>query len=366
MGDRSSLWLVFSQPAHIARYLGRRFTKTPANASVFAKRRPAQSRECPLSLTAHPRYLRACQKLALRFRDRALELKHLSPVVFLCGARQSQTRDDLARYLKRHAPELFVFYAEAVWEHVRELRGINALHMETQLATFADILMVVVESPGTFAELGAFSARENLRNKLLPILDRAHEGVESFINAGPVAWVNKDSKYGPAIYCDLNTILLSAEIVVARTKKIPSRGLLPLNERVDPSKKPKHLLFMLSDLIGVIGPATEAQCRHLIEAILPEPPEWHVHSLLGLLTTLGLVRHFALKREPGTIQTYYFRPLKDGQLTPFQSGRFFDLAQERAAFLSVLQSIPDGQVALAGMLAELRRGGALASCAHRE
>jgi F-type H+-transporting ATPase subunit a len=43
------------------------------------------------------------------------------------------------------------------------------------------MVLIVVESAGTFAELGAFSLSEPLRKKLLPIVDKQFEGVQSFI-----------------------------------------------------------------------------------------------------------------------------------------------------------------------------------------
>jgi len=42
--------------------------------------------------------------------------------------------------------------------------------MESDLARLADLVIIIVESPGTFAELGAFSLSDELRQK---IYDRA-------------------------------------------------------------------------------------------------------------------------------------------------------------------------------------------------
>lgn len=301
-----------------------------------------------MSLAAHPQILRASQRLAKRFRDRALTLKHLRHVVFLCGGRNSQRRKDLARYIKRHAPHLFLFFAEDVWIHVSELQGINSLAMETQLANLADVLIVIVESEGTFAELGAFAALHHLRAKLLPLIDRAHTNSDSFIITGPVAWVNQDSRFRPSIFCNMTAIALSGNEVLERVNKIPTRGPLPSAQTMDFSQNPKHLLFLLSDLVAVIGPATTEQCKELLTHILGQRPAWNIESLLGLLTAIDLVRHFKLGST-----TYYFRPLENGQLDSFQSSRFFDIAQERASFLSVLQAIPEGRQALAAMLAAL-------------
>jgi len=51
------------------------------------------------------------------------------------------------------------------------------------------MLLLVVESPGTYAELGAFSYAEHLRPKLLPILDRTYRHEDSFLASGPIKWL---------------------------------------------------------------------------------------------------------------------------------------------------------------------------------
>lgn len=84
---------------------------------------------------------------------------------------------------------------------------INALQLEEWLADLSDAVIIIVESFGTVAELGAFSISEPLRTKLLPILDKRFKNDESFINTGPVSWVNQDSIYKPSIYADFETIL---------------------------------------------------------------------------------------------------------------------------------------------------------------
>ena len=79
--------------------------------------------------------------------------------------------------------------------------------MEDQLAGLADVVMIVVESPGTSCELGAFSLSPGLRKKLLPLIDISFKGSQSFINTGPVRWIDKESDYGPTIYGHHDVIL---------------------------------------------------------------------------------------------------------------------------------------------------------------
>jgi hypothetical protein len=301
----------------------------------------------------HPRIATARAGLASRFRGKAYAFKHLDPVVLLCGASKSHLRDNLARYLRRHCPEIRFFYAEAIWEQISrherltksKRNRLSALEMENELGQVSDLLIVIVESPGTFAELGAFSLSDDLRKKLLPILDKQHEEEPSFVNTGPVMWANRDSLYGPAIYADFEVFVDAMGEVEARLKKIPRRGPLGEDFVSDPSQNPKHLLLLLCDLIAVIGPATQDQCAAFLEDILRKEPIRSIGSLLGLATSLGLVRCFS---HDGL--DLYYRPLVDGAIAPFmRQRRMFDLNYARAAFVSVLQTIEPARAALDSM-----------------
>ena len=271
--------------------------------------------------------------------------KHLKPLILLCGARNSSRRNDLNRYFKQHhATEVIVFYAEDVWEHVRTFQDIDALQMETQLGQFADILIVIVESAGTFTELGAFAAREELRHKLFPILDRKYQAMDSFINVGPVSWVNRESKYGPSLFCNFDTVLLTANQVVERTNRVPRLGRPQRSGSTDLSKNPKRLLFLLADLIAVVGPVTRDTCQLLLGHIVDAIPIWDVHSLLGLLKTIGFVKTFKLGDD-----IYYIRPLVNGQIASFYPANYLAFADVRIKFLSDLQAIPEGRAVLIKM-----------------
>jgi hypothetical protein len=63
----------------------------------------------------------------------------------------------------------------------------NLLDLESDLAWLSAVILLFVESPGSIAELGAFSQTEVLRDKLVAILEHSYQEKESFIRDGPVA-----------------------------------------------------------------------------------------------------------------------------------------------------------------------------------
>lgn len=289
-----------------------------------------------------PKYVRAEDELSKKLRAKVYRFKGIYPVVFICGKYRSKRRAFLKEYIERHLDSYFVFYAEDVWKFMSEHEGQNALLMERDLAQLSDVVIVIVESPGTFAELGAFSLLDELREKLLPILDSKFEEKESFINTGPIRWINSDSKYKPSIHTDFKVLVEAADELVNRIKGIPWKQFKDKAISADQIvAKPKHLLFLICDILAIIGPATFDQCSSLLEKILESSPKWDLETLLGLAVSLELIH-----REERAGQYLYSRPLSNGKLDSFQHREMFDLSRQRARFLSVIQTIPAARIAL--------------------
>lgn len=210
--------------------------------------------------------------------------------------------------------------------------------MEEQLARLADMIIIVVESPGTFAELGAFASNSELRKKLLPIVDRRYEQEESFINTGPVRWTDEESRFGPTIFADFDPFLLVADQVVDRIGAIQSTGR-PLKEieSLPLAERPKHLLYLLCDIVAIVGPTTSSVCIDILQAILGgKNPLLDVPTLLGLAETMDLIQ-FVDEHDDGPI---YHRPPINGVLEPYLHKRMFDLGLERARFIGTMQKVP--------------------------
>lgn len=158
-------------------------------------------------------------------------------IIFICGGdpKYNPNRRIIETYLDKHEPDFMTFRAEYAWEIISSDRvtqnddgSVNALELEEWLADFSDAVIILVESYGTVAELGAFSISSRLRKKLLPILDRKFENDASFINTGPVSWVNNDSVYKPTIYADFDTILTT---MPQMTKNLRDGGKLLKREK---------------------------------------------------------------------------------------------------------------------------------------
>ena len=182
--------------------------------------------------------------------------------------------------------ELSVFYAEEVWNQLAS-QSHNALQMEQQLASISDVVIIIVESEGAIAELGAFAFYKRLRRKLLLLLNTKFQKSESFINTGPVRWVDADSVFGPAIFVHFDSILEATDEVVRRFKKIHVPARSYVNELAD---SPKHLLFLICDLVAMIGPVTQPMIEYYVHRIVDSAAAKLVPSLLGLSVAMKLLR----------------------------------------------------------------------------
>lgn len=147
-------------------------------------------------------------QLATRVRDGVFKVVYdRNTTLFLCGAslqepdsRRAQIARELSEGHFRKQYELV--FPEKLFD---ELLQDDLLELENQLANSVDVVILVLESPGAFAELGAFANHERLRNKLLCIQNARYRKSKSFINRGPIRHLRKN-KAGHTLFVDWNKI----------------------------------------------------------------------------------------------------------------------------------------------------------------
>lgn len=251
----------------------------------------------------------------------------------------SQARIRLSDYLQHAHDDLHLFWAEHVWQAISAARpDANALELEGHLARLADAVIIIVESAGTLAELGAFANSPSLRAKILPILDVQYRNEESFVNTGPVRWVSEDSSFAPPIWVSLEQILAAALEVDERLSRIPSAAKRAPASLADSDK---HLLFFVCDLVAVFGPCRSVEITRLLEELVPG-----ADAEAELLLALGVAMK-VLNRTSHEGEHHYLRPLESGRLSAFhRTRRFMDIPTLRAKVLSARLSFSEGRASL--------------------
>ena len=292
----------------------------------------------------HPKYVRTRERLIKSLTSSNYRFRKSESVVFLCGGEKSMPRDELAAYLRKNAPDVRLFYAEAVWELIASRLKLGALKMESDLASLADVVIIIVESAGTIAELGAFSNNDALRKKLLPIVDLAYRPPQkSFLALGPLQWIESESTFSPPIYVPLKGILAGIGEIEERISRIP-RMPTRISNLADSSK---HLLLFICDLVAIIQPATFDIVQRYCKRILPAAPSHEdVATLMALAKALNLLQLSAIDGVD-----YFLPSTSEAVDKPFHHVRLTGLPALRAEHVAALLNIPSAQ----SVLDELRR-----------
>lgn len=127
---------------------------------------------------------------------------------FLCGAKKGSSTQNISmrekiRIALEDKYKIKTIYAEDLFKNMVDINNdYDFLYLENLLAENADVVIIVLESEGAFVELGAFSNSDNLRDKLIVLMDNKYKGHESFINLGPVKILKKIRKKSIIYYRD--------------------------------------------------------------------------------------------------------------------------------------------------------------------
>ncbi len=206
--------------------------------------------------------------------------KDVSKFVFLCGANKSQNviserRKAIMAFSKKSLPHTQFLLAEKIFSVLqKEGHKVNILDIEHEISKFADHILIVLESPSTFTELGAFSHTE-LRNKLIVINDLKFASSSSFINLGPLKAIEEAAGVKNIVYYKMadngvHTLDAIGDVFnpLYELLKEPLKGkasAITLDD-CNPSKTfDKHSAMFVHDLIYFTGPI---YYRELIEILI--------------------------------------------------------------------------------------------------
>jgi hypothetical protein len=159
--------------------------------------------------------------LAQRLRDEVVaRIASRKKTLFLCGKSlddETGLRAAIAREIGRSRLTSLRFalvYPEELFEEL--LSGPfhkDLLSRENLIADAVDAIVLVPESPGSLAELGAFANHEQLRRRLVCVQDIAYRRKKSFVNYGPIRLLT-DKKVGKVVYINPADIRISVRDIL--------------------------------------------------------------------------------------------------------------------------------------------------------
>lgn len=150
-----------------------------------------------------------CTRISDKIKDKIYKPAFsFKTTLFLCGA--DITQKDKIRYKIANALKweywYDIIYPEDIFDELLySSKTKDLLSLEGLLADSVDAIVLIPESPGSFAELGAFANDEKLRKKLICIVDKKYKKDKSFINQGPLKLVKNANPSG-LIFIDTNDI----------------------------------------------------------------------------------------------------------------------------------------------------------------
>ena len=135
-----------------------------------------------------------------------LRIRQFTDIIFLCGgptapseSRPQSIRDFFLRRIKDTEPALYerIFLAEKIstWaeDMIQARYTPDLLTFESHVSGLSSAVSLIVESPGSIAELGSFCLLSGVQKRLMVVLQNDMANTKSFISLGPVSYLKRFS-----------------------------------------------------------------------------------------------------------------------------------------------------------------------------
>jgi hypothetical protein len=240
-------------------------------------------------------------------------IKNFGGFVFLCGGRNDLSFDPILSVRHLLYNELAggkhgdiadkLKLAEDIQDWFRGGVYSDLVTFEEHLAGLSDVIVLVVESPGSIAELGAFSISPAITDRLLVLVAEIHyEQNESFIKLGPLKRLEDKNGEAVLVY-DWHEKIVENNIerVVERYDKLKSempsivkaiRQFMSADnrERVFKKDDTSHQMLLVCDLIDLFGALPFTEIQEFLSTLSVEVSGDTLKQYLFLLERCGLLR----------------------------------------------------------------------------
>lgn len=224
--------------------------------------------------------------------------------VFVCGgkidhdpAQRLSVRDLILKGLPdRNVLEgARIVLAEEAKDALAQSNFDNLLDMEECIAAVVDAVLLVVESPGSVCEFGAFTKTDEIRKKLVAIISNEYANVPSFITLGPVEFINGKNDGGVVepVHWDhdaggvtIDNIARAAIIEECRTQ---AAGNFAKREAIDPDSL-GHTIFIVLAICHVLRGAKLGEIKRCMEVLGFTLLEGTIRKYLDTLEVCGLIK----------------------------------------------------------------------------
>lgn len=282
-----------------------------------------------------------------------------NPIIFLCGGDVrpiSKPEVRLHTSLRSYLIDCSM-YIKAQIRNAEDFQDYssyyeNLLEFESDIASISDLVVVILEGPGAFIELGLFAGKPDIFNKLVVIQHNKYSSKESFINLGPLKAL-QDSKENSVLdynwplnkefeKLDDDVLKLICQDISAHLKS--ERTLSRFDINID-----AHLILLIYEIVICFYPITEKEILNVLDLLYISP----VLTIKKIKKIIYLLCRFELLGKCKVSSTVFIYPLDQNlskvKLTYNQEqGKklIFDYYRLRLSILTCIKSDPKRKVAL--------------------
>jgi hypothetical protein len=191
--------------------------------------------------------------------------------IFLCGG-AGKHEEELRKAIGTRIVDLTSKYAYAVHypedffiELMLGHQKHDLLSLENILANSVHAVAIILHSPGTFAELGAFSNHPALSQKLIIVTDPKYRNHRSFINLGPIRFLQTKTR-SKILHIQLNQGNLdNLATSIAEAAREIAKTSSPRHDLTNPLAAYQFFLAV----INVFDPIPKSALINLVDSLRP-------------------------------------------------------------------------------------------------
>ncbi len=189
--------------------------------------------------------------------------------------------------------------AEDIQDWFRDGKYGDLVTFEEHLAGLSSVILLVVESPGSIAELGAFAVTPAINSRLIALIDEQHFEAESFIRLGPINRLENDTGRKVLVH-DWHEVDALGRKSPAYEQLAPDlssilsdvRELLndQIGEQVFRKSEPGHTMILICELCDLFGALSQQDIGRYLTIVDASIAAERVDQYLFLLEKCEVLR----------------------------------------------------------------------------
>ena len=245
-----------------------------------------------------------------------IEMKPYVGFIFICGGPSDvreehpiSVRDALQRSLAKDKALIErTRIAEDYKDWSKDGIYTDLLDFESHIAQLSSVIVLILESAGSIAELGLFSAIDGFKEKLLVVVDTTHYDEPSFIRLGPIDYLEKTYQNmaechrwldgGRRIDQDALSDIQSDLVAAIRDRLKASVPTRPFNVASWPD-----VALLICEVVSIFLSLTFKEIQAYLRRLGVEVSDSKLHQFLYILEKL----EFLFKEPKGTQRFYISR-----------------------------------------------------------